>query len=59
MLYEYSIPNGEFTVILPVGVAHVGCEIVTSAKAGTTGAESIIISVVTEVHPALLFTVML
>ena len=57
MLYVRSAPNGELIVILPVGVAHVGCIAVTPATAGAPGTAFIIIGLVTEVQPSVFFTV--
>ncbi|MNK35370.1 hypothetical protein D3C87_538960 [compost metagenome] len=50
---------GELTVIFPVGVEQIGCEIITLATAGVPIGGLIIIFGVIEMHPTVFLTVTL
>jgi hypothetical protein len=59
ILYVYCAPSGESTMIVPLGVVHVGC--VTGPSVGTVGAPGAASMVTLEdaidVQPSLLITV--
>jgi hypothetical protein len=59
MLYVYCAPSGESTMIVPVGIAHVGC--VTVPAVGAVGAPGTVLIATlddaVEVQPALFVTV--
>ena len=57
MLYVSPVPVGAVIVMLPVGVAHVGCTEVTTGVAGVAGATLIVTEVAVEIHPEAFLTV--
>ena len=59
MLYVSPVPVGAVIVMLPVGVAHVGCTEVTTGVVGVAGAALIVTEVAVEIHPAAFLAVKL
>ncbi len=51
MLYVSPVPVGAVIVMLPVGLAQVGCTEVTLGATGVAGAALIVTDVAVEIHP--------